>query len=100
MRDITKDALSKTQKVSLNLNEEFVDLADKLGELTGKNRTSVLLAFIGKGVDPLFEYMQTTWKSLVIAGNLKEDKKLKIKKLLTGLDKIKKDWEGIIKQWL
>lgn len=100
MVDITKGVLNKTQKISLNLNEEFVDLADKVGELTSKNRTMVLLAFIGKGINPLLEEMETTWKSLVIAGNLEASKKARIKELLEGLDKIRKDWEKILNQWL
>ena len=100
MKEITKGPLSKDKKISLNLNEEFILLADKVGKLTNKNRTTVLLAFIGKGIEPLLDDMEKTWKSLAFAGNFEESKKKKLEELLKGLEKIKKEWKKTNNQWI
>jgi len=91
---------SEVLKVSINLNQEYVNLADKLAEITGKNRTDVLTAFIGEGVDPLIKKLETTWSSLLTAGNLEGEKKKKIKTLLANLKKTKEDWEVVYKSML
>ncbi|MEK6793121.1 MAG: hypothetical protein AABX95_04860 [Nanoarchaeota archaeon] len=100
MTDITKNALSSFSKVSFNLNQEYIDLADSVAEMTGKSRTAIFLAFLGKGVDPLFNDMETIWKGLVFTGNLREEKKKKINIMLKKLEKIKKDWAITCKDML
>ena len=96
MENISKKALTKIKKISINLNQEFVDFADKIAELTNQKKTTILTALIGKGAKPLIKDMETTWKSLLIAGNLEKNKKEKISKLLKGLDKIKKEEKEIL----
>ena len=88
---ISQDALREMQKVSFNLNKEYLYVVDKIADLTNSKRTYVLLALIGKGLDPLMNEMETTWKGLLIAGNLKEEKKKKIEILLRSLRKIRED---------
>lgn len=100
MADISRRALSKISKVSLNFNKDFIDLAEKIGKLTGQNKTMVFSAWIGKGVDPLFQDMETTWKGLLTAGNLNQDKKKKVEKLLKGIKKIRKDWNKTLNQMI
>ncbi len=102
MTDISKQTLRKSKKISLNMNQEFIDLADNLRKLTNQNRTSIFLAWIGKGIDPLFNDMENTWRGVLTAGNLNlsKEKKKEIEKLLKKLKKIRKEWNWIISKWL
>jgi len=99
MANISKKALSNIRKVSLNVNEEFIELADKIGKLTNQNRTLIFLAFIGKGVESLFRDMETTWNKTLASGNLKNNKKKKVEGLLKELKKIKSEWGKTLAQW-
>ncbi len=81
----------KKKKISFDTNEHFLEIIDKLAELSSNNRTVIINALIGEGIAPFFKRLESTWE-----GFLKEEKYKKInkdlKKLLLDLKKLKKEY--------
>lgn len=80
----------KKKKISFDTNEHFLEIIDKLAELSSNNRTVIINALIGAGMAPFFKILETTWE-----GFLKDKKYEKIskdlKKLLQDLKKLKEE---------
>jgi len=94
------------KKISLDINEEFLNVIDELATFTKNSRTAIIEAIIGRGIFPYFNLLENLWKDY-----LKEEKnekaKKEIKNLLKGLEKIKTDnewlnsdyyWENLLKK--
>ena len=88
MKGIYNKPFEKRKKISLDLNEKTLQFIDKIAGLTESNRTVVIESFIGKGIPPLVSEIESNWKLLSNKGNLDENKKKKVKKLLIDLKKI------------
>ena len=94
--DITKMAFGdrKTKKISLNLDEETLDFIDEIAELTKSPRTAVILGSLTGGLEPFLKSLETAWNGLLVAGNLDEEKKKKVKILMDGVQSLRKKLLG------
>ena len=88
MEKVIQKPFEKMKKISLDLNEEVLELIDEIANLTETNRTAVIGALIGKGMTPFFRYLEITWEGILINGNPDGRKKKKIKNLLQDLKKV------------
>ena len=88
MEKITQKPFENTKKISLDLNEEHLEIIDELAKLTKTNRTVVIGTLIGQGFSPFFRYLESTWKELLNNKNIDNKKKTKIQELLKDLKKI------------
>jgi len=81
----------KKKKISLDLDEEFLEVIDELASLSKNSRTLIVESLIGQGMFPFFKYLEKTWKGLLSERKYKEHKKMEkeIENLLQGLNKIK-----------
>lgn len=92
MKNIYESPFKEKKKISFDLDKTSLDLMDSLANLTKSTRTIIFEALIYKGVPVLMQDMKTTWKALLVKGNLEREKKIKIEKLLNDLEKLEKDW--------
>ena len=80
-----KNPFDNMKKISLDVNEEILEIIDELVKLTKTSRTVVMGAIIGKGMSPYFRYLESTWKGFLNEGKFDEKKKKKIKETLQSL---------------
>lgn len=83
------------KKISLNMNDEILEIIDSLAEITKTNRTIVIGAILGKGISPYFRYLQESWQEHLKDKSLDEKKKKIISKALEDLKNLEKSkWTG------
>ncbi len=92
MEKITQKPFEKKKKISLDINERFLNLIDDLSDLTKNSRSLIIESLIGQGIKPFFELLEDSWK-----GYLRQGKwgKKDIKDLLKNLKKIKNNYSWL-----
>jgi len=98
MKNISKIALNKKRKISLDLDRDLSEFIDELSKLTKSNRTIIIEALIGKGAPILLSEIERTWQGLLLKGNLKDKEKQNVKFLLLELKKSKDSWKKIVEE--
>lgn len=88
MEKTYKNPFDNMKKISLDVNEEILQIIDELAKLTKTSRTVVIGAIIGKGMSPYFRHLESAWKEFLNEKNLDEKKKKKVKEALQNLKKI------------
>lgn len=88
MEKITQKPFEKVKKISLDMNEEILEIVDDLAGLTKTNRTVVIGSLVGQGFSPFFRYLESTWKVRLKQKNIDQEKKKKVRELLQNLRKI------------
>ncbi len=88
MKETSETPFKNMKKISLDLNEEILEIIDKLAKLTKTNRTVIIGALIGQGMSPYFRYLEKTWKGFLDEKKFDEKKKKLIKETLQNLKKI------------
>ena len=95
MKTIDLTPFGTMKKISLNMNDEILEIMDSLAEITKTNRTVVIGAVIGKGLSPYFKYLQETWKEYLKDKNLEEKKRKILVKALEDVQNLEKNkWTG------
>ena len=86
--------LTKKKKISLDINEEFLNVIDELATLTKNSRTVIVESIVGRGMFPYLNLLENLWKDYL--KNKKNEKvKKEIKDLLEDLERIKSDNEWL-----
>lgn len=85
METIYQKPFENMKKISLDVNEEFLEIIDDLVKLTKTSRTVIIGALIGKGMSPYFRYLESAWKEFLNEKKFDEKKKKLIKEVLQGL---------------
>ena len=94
MVTVYKKPFENMKKISLDMNEEILQIIDELAKLMKTSRTVIIGTLVGKGMSPFFKDLKDTWKSWVIKKETDEAKKKKIKVLLKELVNIeRKYWD-------
>lgn len=83
-----KNPFDNMKKISLDVNEEILDVIDELVKLTKSSRTTVIGGLIGKGMSPYFRYLESTWKGFLDEKKFDEKKKKLIKETLQDLKEL------------
>lgn len=78
----------KTKKISMNIEEEKLQVVDDLAKLMKANRTIVLASIIEAGIPSFFNLMETEWKKL--SKDTKKEKKEIATELMKKLQLLKK----------
>ncbi len=91
---IAEQPLKERRKVSADLDRNLIDLIDEIAQLTKSTRTIVINALLYKGMPQLFEEIRLSWVAILNGGKLDEKDKVKIKRLLHGLEKIQKKFKN------
>ena len=88
MEKIYKKPLEKKKKISIDLNDECLQVIDELAKLTKNSRTVIIEALIFRGTFPFLEYLEKSWKKFLDEGKYKKIEE-EIKGLIKDLKKIK-----------
>ena len=88
MKEIHQKPFEKVKKISLDMNEEILDIVDDLAKLTKTNRTVIIGSLVGQGFSPFFRSLENNWKNLLKDKSIGNEKEKKIKELLNNLKKI------------
>jgi len=85
METIYKNPFGNMKKISLDIDEEILEIIDGLVKLTKTSRTAIIGGIIGKGLSPTFRYFEGVWKGLLKEKKFDEKKKKLIKESLQRL---------------
>jgi len=88
MENITNKPFKSRKKISLDLNEESLQIIDELAELSKNSRGVIMEALINKGMPPFFTFLEKTWKDYLTDKKYEKAHK-ELKNLLKGLKDIK-----------
>ncbi|MBS3076918.1 hypothetical protein J4233_01465 [Candidatus Pacearchaeota archaeon] len=82
---------AKTKKISMNVNEKYLEMIDELARIHDMDRTKIIEALIPAGIKFQTEFSEKTWKKF-LEDKEYSDKKELIKNKLKEIEQFKKKW--------